>query len=232
IKFGFLGYTRGGFNSPKKGVWINKIETANIIRDIKFVNPQCDFVIVSLHWGIENVFYPSPKQIDLAHKLIDAGATVILGHHPHVIQGIERYKTGLIVYSLGNFQFDPKLSYRKTNKSIILCLDFDRETLKGYEIVPVIIDKNFLPSVVKDELKDKINDFIAKISHPLNDWHITERWWFEEIAGEYLSGNMKSWFVRIKKYGIRHFLQCVKWLISPFVVRCYIGFLSKKLKGR
>jgi len=232
IKFGFLGYTQGGFSLPEKGIRINKIEAIDIIKDIEYINPQCEFVIISLHWGTENVFYPSPKQINLAHKLIDAGATVILGHHPHVIQGIERYKTGLIAYSLGNFQFDPKLSYSETNKSIILCLNFDRKKIESYEIISVMIDKDFLPGVAEGKLKDKVSDFITKISQSLDDGHLTERWWFEEIAGEYLSSNMKSWIIRIKKYGIRHFFQCIKWLISPFTIRCYMGFLSRKLKGR
>ncbi len=232
IKLGFLGYMEGGFNLPKNNVWINRLEPVNIIKDIESIRGEYDFVIVSLHWGIENVFYPSPKQIELAHRLIDAGATLILGHHPHVIQGVDRYKYGLIAYSLGNFQFDPKLSHSKTNKSIILCLNFGRERLESYEIIPVIIDKNFLPGVVEGKLKDKVSDFITEISQPLNDGHLTERWWFEQIADEYLSGNMKSWIIRIKKYGIKHFLQCIKWLISPFVIRCYIGILTRKLKGK
>jgi len=230
IKFGFLGYTQGGFSLAEKGVWINKIEKTDIIKDIEYISPQCEFVIISLHWGIQNVFYPSPKQIKLAHKLIEAGATVILGHHPQVIQGIERYTTGLIAYSLGIFQYDPKLP--KRNKSIILCLNFNGERLESYEIIPVIIDKNFLPGVAEDKLKDEVGDFITKISQPLNNGHFTERWWFEEIAAECLCGNMKSWIIRIKKYGIRHFFQCIKWLISPFTIRCYMGFLSRKLKGR
>ena len=230
VKFGFLGYTQGGFSLPEEGIWINKIGAIEIIKDIEYINAQCEFVIISLHWGTENVFYPSPKQINFAHKLIDAGATVILGHHPHVIQGIERYKTGLIAYSLGNFQFDPKLSYSKTNKSIILCLNFDRKKIESYEIIPVMIDKDFLPGVAEGKLKDKVSDFITKISQSLDDGHLTERWWFEKIAGEYLSSNMKSWIIRIKKYGIRHFLQCTKWLISPFCIKCWTGIILRRFR--
>jgi len=228
IRFGFLGYTQGGFSLPEKGIWINKIEDTDIIKDIEHVTPQCEFVIVSLHWGIEYVSYPSPKQINLAHRLIDAGATVILGHHPHVIQGIERYKSGLIAYSLANFQFHRQLP--KANKSIMLCLNFDMAGIESYQIIPVTIDKNFLPSVAEGQSKDKVSDFIIGISQALVTEHFTERWWFEEIAAEYLSGNMKSWIIRIKRYGIKHFFRCIKWLTSPFTIQCYAGFLSKKLK--
>ena len=64
------------------------------------------FVIVSLHWGIEFSHYPSPEQRILAHGLIDAGAGIIMGHHTHTLQGIEKYKGGYIFYSLGNCAFD------------------------------------------------------------------------------------------------------------------------------
>ena len=96
---------------------------------------------MSLHWGIEKAFYPSPKQVALAHKLIDSGATIILGHHPHVIQGIENYKSGLIAYSLGNFQFafDPKEcsneNNKRTNQSFILKVRINKQEIESYDIV-------------------------------------------------------------------------------------------------
>jgi poly-gamma-glutamate synthesis protein (capsule biosynthesis protein) len=67
---------------------------------------QADYVMVALHTGIEFACYPEPFLVRLARRLIDAGAAVVLGHHPHVPQGIERYGRGLIAYSLGDFLFD------------------------------------------------------------------------------------------------------------------------------
>ena len=68
-------------------------------------NKGADLIITSCHWGIEGDYYPNNYQKKLGHKLIDAGADVVIGHHPHVPQGIEEYKGKLIVYSLGNFSF-------------------------------------------------------------------------------------------------------------------------------
>jgi len=65
-----------------------------------------DFVVVSLHWGWEWQTEPRTSQRTAAHALIDAGADVIIGHHPHVVQSFERYHGGVIAYSLGNFLFD------------------------------------------------------------------------------------------------------------------------------
>ena len=234
-KIGFLAYYEGGFNKPQNGALINGMNKDEIIEDIRNLKSQCDVIVLSLHWGIENVFYPSPKQVDLAHKLIDSGATIILGHHPHVIHGIERYKNGLIAYSLGNFQFDPSISYSPTNQSFILSIELTKSGLENYDIIPVKIDDNFVPYVPTEEEQEEIRRFISEISQPINNGTITWRWWFEQIAGEYLSDNMKSFIVRIKRYGFRHFLQCSIWLISPFCLRCYAGIIrqiAKRFWGR
>ena len=230
IKLGFLGYTIGRFK-VSEGISINKLKEKEIVADIESIKDKCDFVIVSLHWGTENIFYPSPKQIDLAHNLVDHGASLILGHHPHVVQGIEEYKNGLIAYSLGNFQFNPKLSQSKTNKSVILCVEFNEMGIKKYEIIPVEIDNDFLPMVIEGQAKDEMLHFVSEISRRVSSGEVTSKGWFEEIAGEYLSGNMRSYAIRIKRYGIMHFIECGIWLLTPFCIRCYAGIIRRRLKG-
>ncbi len=64
-----------------------------------------DLVVVGVHWGVEYQDTPEKWQIDTAHALVDAGADAVIGHHPHVLQGIERYRNAVIAYSLGNFVF-------------------------------------------------------------------------------------------------------------------------------
>ncbi|HQQ49631.1 MAG TPA: CapA family protein [Spirochaetota bacterium] len=86
---------------------VNFFELSKAIQDIQKYN-FADFIVINLHWGNEYFYYPSSKQIEIAHALIDAGADVIAGHHPHVYQGIEIYKNKPIIYSLGNFLFGSK----------------------------------------------------------------------------------------------------------------------------
>lgn len=77
-----------------------------VIDNIQAVKNQgAQVVIVSFHWGTEKSNYPDDTQKTLAHTAIDSGADLVLGHHPHVLQGIEKYKGKNIVYSLGNFCF-------------------------------------------------------------------------------------------------------------------------------
>jgi poly-gamma-glutamate synthesis protein (capsule biosynthesis protein) len=79
---------------------------ADVIAAIAAARPDHDAIVVSLHWGIEGAHRPSPWQVDAARAIVDAGADAVIGHHPHVVQPIERYRGAVIAYSLGNFLFD------------------------------------------------------------------------------------------------------------------------------
>jgi poly-gamma-glutamate synthesis protein (capsule biosynthesis protein) len=77
-----------------------------LLEQIESVKEQgAQLIITSFHWGTERVYYPDSVQVELAHTAIDNGAALVLGHHPHVLEGIETYHGRKIVYSLGNFCF-------------------------------------------------------------------------------------------------------------------------------
>ena len=82
------------------------LDKYELITAIKTCKETADFVIVMLHWGIEHYHYPTPQQRKLAKTLASAGADIILGHHPHVLQGEEQIGNALVSYSSGNFLFD------------------------------------------------------------------------------------------------------------------------------
>ena len=110
-KVAFLGYSLtqpseffAGKDRPGTAPGFEKI----YVDDIRQARQQADYVIVSFHWGTEGKSTIQAYQRTVAHKAIDAGADVIIGHHPHVLRGVEQYKNGLIFYSLGNFVFASK----------------------------------------------------------------------------------------------------------------------------
>ena len=78
---------------------------AHVRADIAAATRQADIVIVSFHWGAEGKIELRDYQKQLGRAAIDAGAAAVIGHHPHVLQGVERYRHGVILYSLGNFAF-------------------------------------------------------------------------------------------------------------------------------
>ncbi len=111
LKIAFLAYVnvepKAATAGPEKpGVaWL---DPARVMADIRFARPLADVVIVGLHWGIEYMTRPQPEQVELAHEMIDAGADLVVGGHPHVVQPLEEYQGRWIAYSLGNFVFDQK----------------------------------------------------------------------------------------------------------------------------
>ena len=109
---------------------------------------QAEFVIVSLHWGVEYKKVANSQQIGLAHALVDAGADLILGHHPHVIQGMEIYKDRLIVYSMGDFVWDWDSAY--TGEAFVLQVSIPRDGGAPYgTILPVYLNRTSgAPAVV------------------------------------------------------------------------------------
>ncbi|BBL67625.1 CapA family protein [Methanoculleus chikugoensis] len=231
IRFGFLAYTTGRFRSPP-GVTVAKLKRKSVIEDIRALKERTDHVIVSLHWGIENTYYPSPDQVRLAHAFIENGATLILGHHSHTIQGLERYKGGLIAYSLGNFQFDTEIFKEGINSTMILSVDFDRHGIRDYTTIPCVINSDFQPEVARGQTRKLVERWIAKCSERVRNGGVTRTWWFEQIGADYLEYNLESYRYRIRQHGLAPLLECGVWLFTPFCLNCYAGLIRKRLRER
>jgi poly-gamma-glutamate synthesis protein (capsule biosynthesis protein) len=120
-----------------------------------------DFIIVSFHWGTEFSSDPTEKQRDLAHRAIDSGADVVLGHHPHVIQGIEKYKGRCICYSLGNFIFDQHKLRRR--ESIVFGCTFSNKTITSPHIVPIFLE-GFRPHLAQGDTYERILNRVRSLS--------------------------------------------------------------------
>ena len=104
------------FPYPGEGGGAPGADEAQVLAAVKAAKAQCDMLVISIHWGIEYATAPRPEDVDLAHKMLDAGASVIVGHHPHVLQQIETYTTAdgrmaVIFYSLGNFLSNQSRNY-------------------------------------------------------------------------------------------------------------------------
>lgn len=121
---------------------------SKILEQVRAKRDDADVLVVSLHWGEEFMEYPSRSQVRFAHALIDSGAKIVLGHHPHVLQGVENYGGGVIAYSLGNFVFD--MWQHDTRKSAILKLCIDRANNITWNLIPVNIGNDCRPVPVHD----------------------------------------------------------------------------------
>lgn len=169
VKIGLIGHT--GWEASKKAKELIKSQIETLKAE------GCQLVIVSFHWGSEYTFYPNATQKQLAHYAIDQGADLILGHHPHVMQGIERYKDKHIVYSLGNFCFGGNLNPKDKDTFIYQETFTFSQGKEGYNTVVKIIpcsvssrdDRNdFQPYPLQGEGYTRIIERINKYSKKLN----------------------------------------------------------------
>ena len=111
--------------------------------EVATLRNRVDVVVVALHWGDEFMDHPAPAQVELAHRLVDAGVDVILGHHTHMLQGVERYRGAVVAYSLGNFVYDQW--QERLRQSAMLCLTIRGPRDIDCQVEPVLINARHQP---------------------------------------------------------------------------------------
>lgn len=158
LKFGFLAYSYSAFNDGKNTSHpqIATMDIENLQSQISILKSRgAAVIIVSMHAGTEYTRTPNQIQVNFAHAAIDAGADVVIGHHPHWIQPIEVYQGKPIFYSLGNFVFDQEWS-QETKEGLIVKLNIKNKELKNAELIPVIIESFCCPRLADVEEKKNI----------------------------------------------------------------------------
>lgn len=180
-KVAILAYTYGmnGFTAPSDKKWmVDVIDTGRMIADVKRARElEPDLVIVSIHNGVEYQRQPSEAQMAVEAAMIEAGADVVLGSHPHVIQPMRTVeatredgsaRTGFIIHSLGNFVSNQRERYRNTG--LLLELGFEKDVRSGVtslvtvEYVPVWVDDT--DEAGKEHRVLPIGDVLADPAYP------------------------------------------------------------------
>ena len=170
IKVGLLGYNGWTENYTEEN--LNSMKN-----DIETLKKEADMVAVYFHWGVERAYTPNQTQKDFAHNAIDYGSDLVIGAHPHVVQGIEEYKGKYIAYSLGNFCFGgnknpsdkDSMIYQQTFK-------FENNKLVGIDtpnIIPCSISStksrnDYKPTILQGLEAERVLNKIKDISKGLN----------------------------------------------------------------
>lgn len=148
-----------------------KLEKA--IGSVKSLGAQ--LVIVSMHWGEEKATAPNEQQIELAHKAVDLGADLVIGTHPHVLQGIEKYNGRYIAYSLGNFCFggnnNPSDKDTVIYRQVFTFVDGILQEDENMTLIPATISghdnyNDYQPAIAtgdrKTEIQNRLTDYSAQ----------------------------------------------------------------------
>lgn len=178
VKIGSLGYEG----------WRDTEEIrSQIEKDIQSLKDEgVQIILVHFHWGVERAYEPLESQRTLAQFTIDSGADLILGHHPHVVQGIEEYNGKFIVYSLGNFMFggnrNPSDKDTFVFQQTFYLENGELTDEKEIRIVPFSISSvdhrnDYRPTMLTGEAKTRVKDKIVDVSDRINgtDWLVYEK---------------------------------------------------------
>jgi len=131
-----------------------------VLKTIKAEADKENLVIASVHWGDEFIDRPSIWQKQVAREFANAGASLIIGHHPRVVQGIDSSDNILIAYSLGNFIFGG--NYEVTNWSIILSITMQGKNVVKWEAIPVIRNEEYRPVLAQGKRKYELEKEISR----------------------------------------------------------------------
>jgi len=140
ISFGFLGFDFITYPTLDKKAVIDKI---------KQYNQEVDYLVVSIHWGNEYLPKAETWRVNLAHDMVDAGADIIHGHHPHVWQSYEIYQDKPIFYSFGNFIFDQSWSW-ETSHSQIATITLSKTKIEEIKFDSIEIKYNSQPWITNN----------------------------------------------------------------------------------
>jgi poly-gamma-glutamate synthesis protein (capsule biosynthesis protein) len=158
----------------------------DILADVRPPAGRGTIDIVSLHMDAEFQPAPAPSRIALCRKLAEAGVPIVLCHHPHVCQGVERWGDAVIAYSLGNYVFEitdyMRAGAPDCHLSFHLHVDLDARGVLGVEAVPVVIDGDGLPELARGAEREAILNLLAERSRLLQDPERLEAVYREMIA--------------------------------------------------
>lgn len=169
VRFGFLGFNaigetpratarRPGALSvrmpPRTGPLVER-DLAHVEQLVRTLDGEVDVVVVLPHWGTQYTHRAEPVQTQVAHRLVDAGADLVVGGHPHWVQGLEWYDDTLVAHSLGNFVFDMDFM-AQTRQGVALEAVFWGAELKGFDLVPYAMDDDFAPRPVRGAAADDV----------------------------------------------------------------------------
>ena len=165
---GFLGWTDiiwPGYEAGSgPGVATARTDMSQVTQAIRRLKARVDYVVVCFHWGIEYTDMPIAAQVSEAHAAIDAGADMVIGHHPHVLQGAQLYKGHFIIYSLGDLVFDHYSL--ATGQTVLVSAVLSPHGVK-VTLIPVYASSNGIPAIVTGAAGRAILLHMQQISAPL-----------------------------------------------------------------
>lgn len=237
LRIGWLGcgYTQKKQESSGPGYW--EFDETKLLEAIKEARPDVDVLIVSIHIGLMYIDYPDPRHKAMAERLSQAGADLILMHHPHVLQGVEVINNRTVVcYSLGNFVFDwqegmvkVEASSTKQTESAIFLFDLDARGVRQAAALPICIDEacrvrwpnpehaRAILQHLQQISTDLQSDFAPLFHQQRSEWHTAHI--LKVLWLNIKRGNMPYLWHSLTRLRPYHGSMILRWLLSHLQLR-------------
>jgi hypothetical protein len=199
LKLGILALAQPEISASTRLGWgAGVLEDEYARNRMASLSKEVDIAIAYLHYGVEFSEYPTPHQVRLSRGLVDAGAKLVIGHHPHVPQGYEWYKGGFIAYSLGNFIFDFAGGPHKFSRlGLLLHVDIEKNVLNKIEMILIDSQKGN-PILLQGAQRDEALNYLSRISFAVqNSNELIKQYYF------ICRNNLKIHLDALLYYGIR-----------------------------
>jgi poly-gamma-glutamate synthesis protein (capsule biosynthesis protein) len=203
-----------------------KVQNRRVLEIIAELAGWTDVTIACMHYGLEYVSYPKPEDREFFRAVIDAGADLVLGHHPHVLQGAEWHNGGFIAYSLGNFVFDDRLGEPRTRRTAALEIEFGPGGPVEARFHPVWINDDFQAEPARGELGASITAELAELSEAVRTGSYIDTYW-QEVSGDILAKDLPTLLRKIRTEGFGYGWERLRRLRREHLVMAWDAFISR-----
>ncbi len=235
LRVGFLAYSipfAGSAAPDRPGAAPLQLDLVR--QDLANLRPRVDAVVVSAHFGMMYLEHPTPDDMDLARAILRAGADLVVGHHPHVLQGIEETPDGTIAYSLGEFVFDPqagniyaRVARETRRRSMIFRAELEAGRAAKLPPLPTYASEDLCPILLEGEAASQALAAIEALSRSLSDPAARRAFW--DYAGrELLAYEVTGLWSEIRRGELGHFLARLP-KIRPRHLKLILGYARSAL---
>jgi poly-gamma-glutamate synthesis protein (capsule biosynthesis protein) len=222
-RFGFLFYTSTYNTLDKKNIYMGREPSSkNMRKDLFTIKPEVDIAVVSIHGGACLNYWPSPEMLEYCRQATEFGADIVLGHHPHVINGIERFNNSIIAYALPDsirpLPLDEDEVYESMKKeryeSFILKVLISGNNSLNYSISPCVLDNSLQTRPADADESKNIIGMVDNLSGDIKEGESTKKH-FQTIQKDFKSIYFDSLLRAFKKGGLK-WLWCRLRTLRPY----------------
>jgi hypothetical protein len=208
---------KGRWSKEKYGYGPDNYDKVRICECIYKNKNEYDHIVVYPHWGTELVEIPDLQDTVNAKSFIDAGASAVIGHHPHVSQGIEVYHDGIIAYSLGSFIYvhEEELGYsaKNSNRHISICLqvEFSEKKITGFQA-------NYYTYNQLKKIPELLNnEFIQVYSNSLNENIYNQKLFRNQFTNVFINREIRSFRTRFMMSPLKTVVHYTRYIIDKII---------------